>query len=213
MIVFSGIDCSGKSTQIDLLTKFLSEKGIKYRVIWSRVGYTPIIEFCKSIICRNSGESESRRDEYRKKVQSDIKKRKILLFVSILDLIIYYGFYFRLLEMFGIKVLADRYLWDSYIDLQIKYTDINLKKWMLWKLLSKIALTPKKSIIFILSADESLKRSELKYEPFPETLEEREFRIQQYIEEIKHKHWEKVIDAMKPVDEIHGEILEYLNED
>ena len=50
MITFSGIDCSGKSTQIENVTRILNYKGQKCKVIWSRGGYTPILEFVKNII-------------------------------------------------------------------------------------------------------------------------------------------------------------------
>ena len=38
MVTFSGIDCSGKSTQIEIIRKYYEDKGIKARVIWSRGG-------------------------------------------------------------------------------------------------------------------------------------------------------------------------------
>tara|TARA_B100001971_G_C17974441_1_gene424085 strand:- start:38 stop:184 length:147 start_codon:yes stop_codon:yes gene_type:complete len=40
IIVFSGLDCSGKSTQIEFLDEIFSKKGQKSLVFWSRGGYT-----------------------------------------------------------------------------------------------------------------------------------------------------------------------------
>ena len=50
VIIFSGLDCSGKSTQIDFLKKEFSNRNQKNFVFWSRGGYTPGIEKFKSII-------------------------------------------------------------------------------------------------------------------------------------------------------------------
>ena len=49
MISISGIDCCGKSTQIELLCEELKSKGQKCEVIWSRGGYTPGIQVVKGI--------------------------------------------------------------------------------------------------------------------------------------------------------------------
>lgn len=50
VIIFSGLDCSGKSTQINILKNTLTKLGLKPFVFWSRGGYTPNIQSCKNII-------------------------------------------------------------------------------------------------------------------------------------------------------------------
>ena len=40
LIVLSGTDCAGKSTQIDLLKQFFSMKGHSVKILWAR-GVTP----------------------------------------------------------------------------------------------------------------------------------------------------------------------------
>src|SRR5580698_10558635 len=52
LVVFSGVDCSGKSTQISLLINTLTERGEKPFYFWSRVGYTPGFEVLKTALRR-----------------------------------------------------------------------------------------------------------------------------------------------------------------
>lgn len=212
MITFSGIDCSGKSTQISIIKEKLIEKKIKIKVIWSRGGYTPVLEFIKNVFRRDKKMSESEKENYRSEIHKSRLKRKILLWISIFDLVFYYGIYFRVLELFGHKILADRYIWDTFIDFQIKYKDIKFEKWFIWKLLLFTHLKPKHSIILTIPAEESLMRSDLKFEPFPENYEQRVIRINHYVKEINNKKWKNVIDATKSIDSVSSEIMEIIYE-
>lgn len=179
LYVFSGIDCAGKSTHIDALVKFFKSRKIKHMVVWSRVGYTPAIEASKKIF---KAISKRGIDDavIRAEANKSPTKRKILAFASIIDLTLFYGIYFRLLSLFGYIIIADRYLQDSCIDLHIKYNDLNIANWLVYKMLVKLSLKPKKALMLYISPEESMRRSELKYEPWPENLEQRRMRIALY---------------------------------
>ena len=47
MIVFSGLDGAGKSTQIELLKFYFKNSGVPVISFWSRGGYTAGMEFVK----------------------------------------------------------------------------------------------------------------------------------------------------------------------
>ena len=49
-IVFSGLDCSGKSTQIEFLRKEFSDREKNNLVFWSRGGYTPGFQKLKDLL-------------------------------------------------------------------------------------------------------------------------------------------------------------------
>lgn len=57
LIVFSGLDCSGKSTQIEFLQKEFSDKKTKNLVFWSRGGYTPGFQKLKDLLRFVSGKN------------------------------------------------------------------------------------------------------------------------------------------------------------
>ena len=50
MIVFSGLDGAGKSTQIELLKFYFKNSGVPVISFWSRGGYTAGMEFVKKIM-------------------------------------------------------------------------------------------------------------------------------------------------------------------
>ena len=101
MISFSGIDCGGKSTQIEKVKLAYEAKNKKVKVIHSRGGYTPMLEWFKTLIRSDKGGSAQDHAQYREAVHGNPKKRKLLLWLSIFDLGLYYGVYFRLVELFG----------------------------------------------------------------------------------------------------------------
>lgn len=210
MISFSGIDCAGKSTQIELVAKSLKEKSQRVKIIHSRGGYTPLLEAIKTLIRTDKGLDKEHQDLYREEIHKNSKKRKMLLWVSIFDIVLYYGFYFRLVELFGNKILADRYFWDSYIDFKLKYSEFQFEKWIVWKLAKLVYLKPKKSIIYTIPTELSMYRSTLKDEPWPETEEQRKIRIDEYLKEISKGRWNCVIDATPSIEEVFEKTMEYI---
>lgn len=210
MISFSGIDCGGKSTQMEkVYEKFKSEK-IRCRMIHSRGGYTPLLEFVKNLIRRDRRGSAEDHEKYRQEIHGNSKKRKLLFWLSIFDLGLYYGIYFRFIELFGTTILADRYFWDSYIDFKMKYSEFDFEKWAVWKIAKAIYLKPKKSIIYVIPAELSMYRSTLKNEPWPEPVEVRRDRIERYMSEIEKNRWEAVINAEGSIDEVFEKTMEYI---
>ena len=211
MISFSGIDCGGKSTQIEKISEYMNsidKYKNKVKVIHSRGGYTPLLEFAKKIIRTDKNATREEQDKYRAAVHSSSKKRQLLLWLSIFDLGLYYGVYFRICEIFGRVILADRYFWDSYIDFRMKYSEFNFENWIVWKIACKIYLKPKQSIIYVIPAELSMYRSTLKDEPWPEPVEIRRERIDMYMDQIKKKRWTHVIDATKSIEEVFEETKE-----
>jgi len=206
MISFSGIDCSGKSTQIELITKEYEKRGIRYQVIWSRGGYTPGISLFKKIIKGNKKVDKVESLKYSENIHESLRKRKILFIASMIDLCFYYSIVFRIKELFGKNVICDRYIWDTYIDFKIKYPESNFENGFWWRLILKVMLKPQKSFILLLPAKESMYRSTLKEEPFPEPINIRETRISMYIEEVSKERWQHQIDATKSIAEVFSAI-------
>lgn len=208
MITFSGIDCAGKSTQIDIISKHFESNGIKHKIIWSRGGYTSWIEGFKTLIRPDKNYSEVERAEYRTQIKKSSIKSKLLLLASILDLIRFYSVVMRWIEFTGTIILCDRYIWDTYIDFKLRYKDIDFENWISWRILIYTMKKPRTSFIFVIPAEESMYRSTLKEEPFPENYEKRVLRIRRYEHEIKKNRWQHVIDGMQPLENVTENVLE-----
>lgn len=209
MIAFSGIDCGGKSTQIELLRKAMEEKGIHCEVVWSRIGYTPGISFLKKLIRGNKSGSKEETLSYSAKVNANPRKRKMLFTAGLIDLCLYYSITLRLKEAFGRRVICDRYVWDSAIDCRLKYPDYSLENNFWWKLTLKCMVKPKPSFCLTIPAEESMRRSALKEEPFPEPIETRRERIELYHEYIRQGCWEHIIDATASIEDVFKIIMEH----
>ena len=206
MISFSGIDCSGKSTQIELLCKEFQKENRKYEVIWSRGGYTPGIEFVKKIIRGRKVISKEEHIAHSKAVNEDPRKRKLLFIGALIDLWFYYSIVLRIKELTGKTIICDRYIWDTYIDFKMKYPEYDFDHGFWWKFTLKTMLKPNPSFVLFIPAEESMRRSGLKEEPFPEPVEVREERINWYVQEVENDRWQYKIDASKSIEEVYKEI-------
>lgn len=212
MISFSGIDCGGKSTQIDNVYAAIKKGKRRCKIIHSRGGYTPVLEFFKTLIRKDKAGNAVDHAKYREEVHGSPKKRRLLLWLSILDLGLYYGVHFRFVELFGNTILADRYFWDSYIDFKMKYSEFDFEKWKVWKFANAIYLRPQASIIYTIPAELSMYRSTFKDEPWPEPIEVRRDRIDRYMKEIDQNRWKYVIDATGTIEAVFQKTMECINQ-
>ena len=205
MISFSGIDCSGKSTQIDLLKSEFAKKGKRCEVIWSRGGYTPGMDLIKKVIRCGKVTTKEERLEQSAKINENPRKRKLLFTASLIDLWRFYTISLRI-KGIGKTIICDRYIWDTYIDFKMKYPEYDFEHGFWWRLTLKTMVKPKPSFCLFIPAEMSMYRSSLKDEPFPESVEVRQERIAWYQREMKNKRWQYEIDATKSIDEVYAQI-------
>ena len=208
LVVLSGIDGGGKSTQIELLKDYYQRQGLSPVCLWTRGGYTPIFNALKETARRLSGgrlpaSGPSRqRDELLQRhwIQS------FWLTIAILDLMHVYGIKVRWWLLRRRPVLCDRYLWDTLIDFKLMFPDIRVEEWLLWKIL--VWLTPRPDAAFFLTIplEEAERRCWVKYEPFPDTPEMRAKRFAAYQEASQRGHWQ-ILDATKPAADVASDIL------
>ena len=212
LVSFSGLDCAGKSTQIDIIKAYYEDKGYNVVTRWSRVGYTPVLEWCKN---RFRSKKEIKQSSQPRTIGLNEKPRggKLLMYLSIIDLAFYYGVHFRLLSAGKKKMLiCDRYFWDSYIDLLLKYQGVPFYNTLAWKFAQWFYRKPDCSFVLTINPEESMRRSSLKSEPFPETQERRELRLKHYLDLIKEGKWQYEVDCMRPIETIAEDIKFLIDE-
>ena len=119
---FSGIDSSGKSTQIYLFCTKLEKEERKVKVLWSRGGYTPGIETAKYIVRKvlkeklpSAGHSTERDDMLKKSSVSSV-----WYVLAILDFCFFHAVYVRTLRLAGYTVVLDRTLCDTDVDMRMQ---------------------------------------------------------------------------------------------
>ncbi len=182
LLAFSGLDGAGKSTQIDLLLERLLNDGTPAHRLWIRGGYTPGFSLLKKLVrCGKPGTlpQPGRSVEREQRFQSQ-RTRRLWLTLAILDLMSYLGVWVRLLRWRGITVVADRYLEDTLLDFRLNFPQERVEEWWQWRLLRWLAPQPDHSFVFVVPVQESLRRSQLKAEPFPDSAEVLAARLEAY---------------------------------
>jgi thymidylate kinase len=213
MIAFSGLDGSGKSTQIKLLQLFYLKSNKKVEILWSRGGYSPGMKFLKNVfkISKKTSKKERKeRDDFRDKSFSNPHILNVWLIFSILDLILLYGLYIKLKELFGTKIICDRFIYDTLLDFQLNFPKQKVEKWFLWKLLLFVSVTPVKHFVITIPVIESQYRSKLKNEPFPDSKEVLESRLKKYLKYVSTNKNVIHIDGTVKIENIHFEIVKEL---
>lgn len=183
LIVFSGIDAAGKSTQIDLLVQRLRRNGLHPIVFWSRLGYTPgmtrlkwlLRKLAPSRIMPSAGESEQR-----DLAMARQSTRRWWLRLSILDLGWFYAVWLRAMRWLGYTVICDRYLVDSELDFKLNFPDQHMETWRSWKMLKWAAVRPSAAFMLLIPIEDSQQRSRQKEEPFPDSRQRLEQRLAGY---------------------------------
>lgn len=213
IISFSGIDSAGKSTQIRLLEHYLNNKGIKYIKKWGKIRGTPGIILLKSLVRKDKHMTHNNQKEYRNAVYSSRLKQHVLFYLSIIDFIFYFGFYYRLINLFYRFVICDRYLWDSYIEAKTEFTLIDIDRSLLWKLAKIIVPKPRHSFILTIPPEVSKQRDICKKDPTIDGIEMKILKIRLYNNLINQNRWNHVLDGMLSIEEIHARIKEILKID
>lgn len=207
-IVFSGLDCSGKSTQIEILRQKSLRKGDKTLVFWSRGGYTKGFQLLKNLLRALVGKKlpKSGNSVQRDKALSNPTISRIWLTIAMLDLIFYYSIYLRWKSILGYNVICDRYLMDTSIDFKLSYAKSKTEDWILWKILCYCAKKPDFHFVSTIPVSESVIRSKFKYEPFPDSPETLAKRLEIYNEFLKNCQNLIFIDGLRDRNSITDDI-------
>lgn len=202
IVSFSGIDSCGKGTQINLLKDYLQNRKFKTNVIWARGTWTPGVELIKKIVRRDKGFSEDEKEEYRKQARTNPSSAKLILILSIIDLIWYFGVWYRVQNFLHKVLICDRYIWDTYVDFKVNFSDFNFEHWTIWKILVLVTPKPDISVLLVITAEESYRRGVIKEEFFMESIEVKRQKVNVYDLLIQQGKWNSAIDATSPIDSV-----------
>jgi dTMP kinase len=214
IITFSGTDGAGKSTQIKLLEKQLKNNNKKYKTVWARGGYTPLFSYAKKLLrillpkkIPKAGPNQSR-----SKILENSFISKFWLVIASLDLFLFYAVYVRTLSFINITVICDRYIEDTELDFTRNFSRHFDSNSFLWRILIYTIPKPDYSFLLYVPVNTSIKRSIEKNEPFPDSLETLNFRLNAYLgNNFASKSRHTKIDCERSIEEIQLEILSRLD--
>ena len=210
VVTFSGVDCSGKSTQIEALMQRLQARGKKPVYLWLRVGYTPLFSAFKRFLRRLAGEKRMPRGQssLRDQFMNSGWKKSLWLHLAFVDFAFETAVCIRLLRLLSYTVLCDRTIEDSEMDLIINHGE-RTAQLHAWRAVKALAARPDARIFLDLPLEESLRRSIFKDEPFPDPEETRRRRAGLY-EKLKQQGNFFVIDAQMSIAEVAAAIASHV---
>lgn len=222
IIAFSGVDCAGKSTQIELLRQHYLSRGMTCTVFWYRPGYSRELECCKSLarnvysgvrglkrrLSGNSADSASEGGTGEMRASGKRLIPPVWMVTALVDSALQYALKLRLLARKYDVVICDRYVCDGKLDIVFKYPEMFWPE-TIFEMIS--GLFPKPDVSFLLWLDyETCKaRAEAKHEPFPDDDRTRYLRWRAY-DFLRDDGCMCVIDTRVSVEEAHHRILENL---
>lgn len=208
IVSFSGIDSAGKTTQINLLVDYCISNNINVKKVWSKARGTPGVLLLKEIVRRDKKMDANEKKEYREQVFRNSKKQKLLYIASMLDLCWYWGIYFRALGFFKKIIICDRYIWDTYVEINLDFPAIDIDQSHLWRLVKWLAPKPAISFLFVIPAGVSLERDYQKNAAGIEDIERKKKKTDIYFDCVKKNCWTHVMDGMDTIDNLHNKVLE-----
>ncbi len=167
VVSLSGVDSAGKSTQRDLLIESLRAQGWDPVSVWTRLGYSPGLKAAKRLVGAVTGKRKKERGEMAKKPGKYPRraatlrggfKRRLWLTFALLDLLWVYCILVPLRRALGRAVVCDRYLMDCLADLRVNFPDDRIERWLLCRLLRRLAARPDAAFCLLVPPEVSARR-------------------------------------------------------
>lgn len=205
----SGIDGSGKSTQLELLERALRDRGRSPRRLWFRPGYSAALDGARALMRRlRPGLIPAPTDRLRRDAafgRASVRLPWIALAVA--DAVAHYAVRVRGLLARGHDVICDRGVPDAILDLALRFPDVVAEDGAVARLLEAAAPTPDRAFLLLVSRETMLARCAAKAEPFPDAPALRDARLAAYERLARSRAGWRVIDAERPIEVVHEELL------
>jgi len=210
IVSLSGVDCAGKTTQLDRLVAYLDRRGRRPTSMWYRPGYSAELDALRAAVRKLRPGTMPHVDSDRsghQKAFANPRVRRTWLAMAMADSLMHYAVKLRALDLAGRTVVCDRYLDDAMMDMAFRFPE--LERWSQGALgtIARISPRPRPAFLITLPYDEMLRRMAEKNEPFPDPPEIRDRRYAMYQDLARSGRYE-VIDGTRSRDAIQAQIVE-----
>jgi thymidylate kinase len=211
LITVSGIDCAGKSTQVERLRDHFRGNGRRVEVLWYRPGYSPLLDRARAAVraLRPGSLPTADRPEARARAFARRGVAEVWIVTALLDMLVTYAVKLRRLLAGGGVVICDRYLDDAVLDFELRFPEHAHLAARGVRALRLVSPIPDASLLLTLDRDEMLARAASKAEPFEDAPEIREARYRAYLELAASGKMINV-DAGHSIEAVHAAIREAL---
>lgn len=215
LITISGMDCSGKSTQISLLELALTDRpGTRsIRTIWHRPGYSGELDAIRRLVRKilpralpPAGPGPAREAKFSRPM---IGQGWFAL--AACDLAYHYGVKLRWYSLRHTHVICDRFVWDAVIDLQLRFPEFASHARGVGRVLMTLAPRPDVSFLLVVSKPVLEERAAAKKEPFPDSPSVRDSRFRAYQRLTRQECFVVVASEGSPSD-VHTTLVDFLRD-
>jgi thymidylate kinase len=214
IIVLSGLDAAGKTTQAKFILQQLENENISHRHIPVRFGWTAGVRKLREVMktsvktLANEVDNQNKREPKKKKTIS--LSQKLFRLVAMLDLARTF-LIVRWERWRGRVVVCNRGQWDNFIILKEKFEDIDPHNWWQWKLVQWCARKPDLTILITIPAELAYHRILTNRGTVQEDLTTLHRRAKLY-DDITEKAGWFVVSATQPSDELSRIIWEQIRQ-
>lgn len=214
IITFSGVDCAGKTTQIEMLRNYLLAQKKTVKIFWYRPGYSEELEAIKKIL-RKALPITQKKASAKVVGKANVSQKApgaavavLWIGMALVDTFVQWAIKLRALSHRYDVVILDRYIDDAILDLKNKYPHaLNFEH--ILKAMDKFFPRIDARILLMLSYETMLARMQQKLEPFPDPPQLRDKRYDAYVDLARDPHYH-VVDAERSPEDVHKEILAIL---
>ena len=205
LIAISGVDCSGKTTQLERLAERLRREGYSTRVFWYRPGYSKNLDALRSIIrsIRRDALPPPGPNARRDAVFRDPRIKAAWIAVALADTLVELSLRLRYALTRGEVLLCDRYLFDGLLDLQLRFPNALPNRAEL--ILKSLCPCPDLHLLLSMPWEDVEVRRNQKNEPFPDPENLRSKRYDAY-RTLAQSPGTTVVDATGTIDSVHDVI-------
>lgn len=207
LISLSGVDGCGKSTQVELLSRWLIQRGRTVRALWFRPGYSRRLDAVRGWVRRRRpgllpppGPSAAREKLFRRP-----RTRQLWLATAILDTGFEYAVVLRRHLLAGVDVVCDRFIEDARIDLELRFPELATITRSCFKLVERTCPRPDVHLFLRVDLRELERRLAQKQEPFPDDEAVRAQRYLVYEQRFVRPRYH-VVDGSLPAQQIQDAI-------
>ena len=211
LVSVSGVDLAGKTTQLELLERWLMAEGLRATRLWHRPGYSPALDGLRRAVRRirpsalpPPGPSASRAEVFQRP-----SVRAAWITMALADSVAHYGLRVRAALRCHDVVLCDRYVADAVLDFRFRFGERAAD--LMRRTLHPVAPIPHAALLLVLSWDEVLRRLSVKDEPFPEPMDARRLRYHAY-QELAARGEHVVVDATPPANVVQEVLRQRIRE-
>lgn len=211
LVTISGVDLAGKTTLLDGLERWLTEERVSMARLWYRPGYSGPLNKLRDTIraLRPGALPPPGPNVARDRAFSRPGVRGAWIGMAILDSIAHYALRVRIALTQHEVVLCDRYVDDALFDFALRFPEVPVEP--LRRVLRGVAPRPEVPALLVLPWEEVLRRLSLKDEPFPDPMEQRRRRFDEYARLAAEGRY-AIVDATRSVEAIQEDVRQRIRE-